>query len=912
MIMIAAGCGTLLAHAADSISSLDYGSIELQRHSSFSRLLITLDESFKPKITSGKQGFEIHIPSANLIDIGIPVSETEGFNQKLASVADQRISKLRVKENNEELVIQGQYVFPKGKEALSDPEMEHFDFYKNENGKFVVDFWYKKGPTVIEVERQRKVELSRKKDEARKNILKNEEELKLAREKRIEESKSDLKFCEAPMNKENTIWVKYRAEHPILNFSQYISEFVPDHDYTYQEPAGLDEEKKMVRLAIKLSKENKNALAIKTVDFLKKNYPSSSHLDEMEFLRASSFYRLELFEQGKQVLLNLSKFSKNKNISYSAAAFLGMQSFKKQEWLSSLELFMNILRENPKDTRSWMFHYGAAESLYQIRQYDQARSEYEWLLKNPVPKNIKSEAGYKLGDLYFNRNQYAQAIQAYSSMIRNNPAGYQDYPHVFMNLGEAFFQLDEFDKADESFSKFLEHGRSMPNAWKASLRIAEIRSMKNPSDFEKNFTEMVNRHPMTSGAVIARLRMLPCGNHGGFDLISASRYIDSDEVKKTDDSGTFYTTSLTELSMLTEIRTLLSFGEDLKAIEKGVLGLRANPSIEVRRMIERGMVGGLKRLLGKKISEGDYYSAIGLYEKYGDYLPGPNFDPICDDLRLKIAKFASDKSLIALAMKLIEPYRNGDEIGLKNAANEIQKNLKLDSTDGMENRVLIEAKSFWNGERFNIKDEKESGQFLEKLSKIPDVSTHAFDRDLLKVLYFFEKGSYAEALSLAEKLKNQVSVLGNYSRAQTLYFFGEVAAKANEPVFAAKVYRESRVLAEKLSNKDKSDFEFRHFPAVPSISRLYIAEGEQLELQEKWKESVALYQQALENKIGGNHLLYAHARALLKEGGRESKLMASRSLEKIKQSQDDDVWKNLAQKALDTIAREGKENENRK
>ena len=79
-----------------------------------------------------------------------------------------------------------------------------------------------------------------------------------------------------------------------------------------------------------------------------------------------------------------------------------------------------------------------------------------------------------------------------------------------------------------------------------------------------------------------------------------------------------------------------------------------------------------------------------------------------------------------------------------------------------------------------------------------------------------------------------------------------------------------------------------------------------LEKQQKWKEAVALYTEAIENKVGGNQVLYAHARALLKVGGRDSKVTASRSLEKIKQSQDDDVWKNLAQKALDEIAKEGK------
>jgi predicted Zn-dependent protease len=87
--------------------------------------------------------------------------------------------------------------------------------------------------------------------------------------------------------------------------------------------------------------------------------------------------------------------------------------------------------------------------------------------------------------------------------------------------------------------------------------------------------------------------------------------------------------------------------------------------------------------------------------------------------------------------------------------------------------------------------------------------------------------------------------------------------------------------------------------------------GETLEKQEKWKEAVALYSEASENKTGGNRVLYAHARALLKDGGKDSRIAASRSLEKIQQSQEDDVWKKLAKDTLSEIAKEGKVDEKR-
>jgi tetratricopeptide (TPR) repeat protein len=151
-----------------------------------------------------------------------------------------------------------------------------------------------------------------------------------------------------------------------------------------------------------------------------------------------------------------------------------------------------------------------------------------------------------------------------------------------------------------------------------------------------------------------------------------------------------------------------------------------------------------------------------------------------------------------------------------------------------------------------------------------------------------------------------------YTKAQAWAYVAEVAAKSGDHAFAARAFREARKASSHLTEKDAPSFEYRHFPGVPSVARMYAAEGEQLENLQKWKEAVALYTEAIENKLGGNHVLYAHARAILKEGGRDSRLVATRSLEKIKQSQEDDVWKNLAQKALEQIAKEGRTDEKRK
>ena len=60
--------------------------------------------------------------------------------------------------------------------------------------------------------------------------------------------------------------------------------------------------------------------------------------------------------------------------------------------------------------------------------------------------------------------------------------------------------------------------------------------------------------------------MIPCGNHGGFDLGSFQRLINSPEVKNFDGDGTVYVAPFKELADVTEVRALLSFGQMTKPL----------------------------------------------------------------------------------------------------------------------------------------------------------------------------------------------------------------------------------------------------------------------------------------------------------------------------------------------------------
>ena len=883
------------------------GSIGLDSRDSFSRLGISIDSAFKADFRDSRKGFVIEFPVATLMDVGVPFGSEAAFNQHLKGLHDGRIDHIRVRELEGKLVIEGEYRFPKGEKAFASPAMEHFEFRKEEQGRFFVDFFYRKGPTRGDLAKAGKALAARRERERAELFRKKEEEKRASREKRIADGRNALLFCEQPFNRDTTVFLKFRPEHVDFNFSAYFPDKIPDHRFDYTDPKGRGEEFDLIRLAHKLSRENKHALAIRTVEFLEKDHPSSKLLFEMQFLKANAYYRLGFEDKGKELLQNLARQAKGTEVGLHAAGFLAAGNIARSEWLAALQAFMIQKKEMPGHPLMWLFRFGIAESLYHIRQGDEAREEFEWLAKNAPNPGLRAEAAFKAGDIFLERGQFAQAVTAYTGALKGRDSGVPSYPVVLLNLAEAYFQLDELDRAAGSFKRFLDVGAGVPSAWRASLRLAEISAMRTRLDAaaEKGFMETINRYPLSPGALVARIRLLPCGSHGGFDLPAGERLLYSPEVLNFPGDGAIHTNQLRELAGLTEVRMMISFGEFQKAIERGLERLRQNPSVETRKLIEHAMIGGIKSILEQKLKDGDHFGAIAFYEKYGDFLPLPAHDPLADELKMKLAEVAAEKNLTQFAMKLIEPYRRMSEAGQKELIAAIEKHLTLEGVDDQEARNLVEAKTIWNSPDFKVEDAAKADELVSRLAFIREDSKQAFERNLILALFHAQKKEPEKALGFAKRLARGLAPLKPREKAQVLAFVAETASRAEDDEFAAKCWKDARVALAKAGEKDRDELSYRHLGAAPTAGFLVQSEGDALEKLEKWKEAVALYSEAIENKMGGNHLLYAHARAILRSGGKDSGKLASASLKKIEQSQDDDVWKRLAQETLKEIAKEG-------
>ena len=130
--------------------------------------------------------------------------------------------------------------------------------------------------------------------------------------------------------------------------------------------------------------------------------------------------------------------------------------------------------------------------------------------------------------------------------------------------------MGQFDRAKEAFQEFLNDFSGNPNGWRAAYRIGEIEARKEGEQSRtaahKWYYETINSAPFSAGATLARLRLLPCGDHGGFDYAAMERFF-STELQQFDPATEVQMVPFRALATLAHVRSLITFGKDSVAVD---------------------------------------------------------------------------------------------------------------------------------------------------------------------------------------------------------------------------------------------------------------------------------------------------------------------------------------------------------
>ena len=121
----------------------------------------------------------------------------------------------------------------------------------------------------------------------------------------------------------------------------------------------------------------------------------------------------------------------------------GNEAFANQNYAGSLVAYHQAGEESPELAEP---HYNAANSHYRLDDYEQAQQEIEQaLLGEESQENLDQNSLYNLGNTFFQTEQFEMAIEVYKEALRLNP----DDLEAKQNLELALRQLQEQEQQEQ-------------------------------------------------------------------------------------------------------------------------------------------------------------------------------------------------------------------------------------------------------------------------------------------------------------------------------------------------------------------------------------------------------------------------------------------------------------------------------
>jgi tetratricopeptide (TPR) repeat protein len=889
---------------SNAIAAPDFGknSIRLETFRTHSRLVFFIERNVKTKIKVDTQGFELRAKDITMADLGIPFGKEKEIRAFYGRLQDSRVKNLKVFEDRAELVFQGQWKFPTGEKELHRPAMEFFDYRDSAADQLIVDFWVKDGPTVAEVRRLQEIAQKKKVADAQVAKIRRRKQRRLASIKRTKDAEEILEFCQAPLSDERDLFLKFESYHEDVDFDRIMGLTRPDQNYTYLIPRANTEDADLVKLAVKLYRQSKLALAVKAIEFLNRDYPESPYHDEMVFLKANALIKLGLNREGESLLKESVTLRRDHPTALYAAMFLAKQRMAKQEYLAALNHFLWLINQHGKHEMAWLFHLGAAETLFRLRQTQRAASQYQWIISNVDDLNLKGDAAARIGDLFMDRGSYEQGLAAYYRAAKYFPEESRQSATLQINRGEALFQLGQFDRAEKVFTRFLKTFRTHPEGWRAAYRLAVIHGRKEPrgsdGSYRKYLYKSINDFPASPAATLARVRLAACGDHGGFDFRSLTAFFKKDAL-------TFRPVDQVRLEAyedmrhLEEARAALSMGREWYAVDIAARELDRKLAKVAQKEFERIFVDGFRKELRDRLARNETYDALAFYSRYRETFSAINQKGVLTEFMLQLARGASDLGLGRLAQQIIASYRKaGVHRSIAQEDEEpLTEDLLLESEE-----AFTEAHAIWT-EKGIAAEEK----IREILKKVHHESPLSFEKHILLSRMYEEEKELDRAIAEMFKAKTLAEKYRLVLLARVDYHIVNLYRKVDKKEAAVKTLRGIQTRVGAAETRSPASIRV-DLPLVPSETELLVEEATLLEGLSKWSEATDVYRRAMKRGLETPRVKYLFARSLMKSGRRRDKAEALRVLESMSTEDGDGFWKEMATNTIESEkAKEGEQ-----
>lgn len=468
-----------------------------------------------------------------------------------------------------------------------------------------------------------------------------------------------------PLRKERDLFQRFLLPMPELAVTAKDKgldlplKFEIEDRWTFNKGDKSEDDGKAFEFAKGLFQAKKFGLCLKTIEILLRDHPATKHEPELLFLRALAYKKLGeqtkaefLVDRAEKMFEELASRRDERGESFPFHRVIALHFAKKQldarNWLAAIQHLEYVATvTGQKDPEFPYVQMLLAESYGKVDQPRRAERLYRFLTEKFPHHVLGKESAFRIADLLASEKNYQRVTEEGKAALAAYPEYEKTRSEVLFHVGEAYFWLGDYARAEKFLSRYTTVSSAHTNASLAWVRLGEIEEVHRGSTKEAraDYLRAKNGYPFSRGDLVATVRLaridLPEEKEPAFVVRTLRELLEDQKNADWD---------LKRMAELTLADYMLITGDTDKAISIASAGM-AQTDGTVYELYKRAYQKGLFTKLSFLTRQKKFAEALALYDREKKWLEeyGPE--------TLRVAADAyTGLGLYATANKLMERY----------------------------------------------------------------------------------------------------------------------------------------------------------------------------------------------------------------------------------------------------------------
>lgn len=190
---------------------------------------------------------------------------------------------------------------------------------------------------------------------------------------------------------------------------------------------------------------------------LHEKYPTYEGAPEAIYMRAQSYYKIELYDQGLKLLDTLIKDYPNSQWKADAYFLQGEIYYALTNYTKALQKYNRLVRFYKGHHRFFDAHMGVGWSYFELKQYARASDRFRRANEHAKSESQKARVLLAIASCRYNLRDFEDAIEYYDKVIATFQESQiqKEYEEAHFQKGWVYFRQKLYLKAAENFLVYL-------------------------------------------------------------------------------------------------------------------------------------------------------------------------------------------------------------------------------------------------------------------------------------------------------------------------------------------------------------------------------------------------------------------------------------------------------------------------